>query len=124
MDINLNVEDKDIEFIKDYLKDKVNPVDLEEIAYRLALFKTRESRSHKVKLYNPNCEYKEGDLIYKEYPGKIPVGSKKYIVMDRGVVLKVVGIRNRFGIDEIQLKYEGTSDFKKYADYLDRQKTL
>jgi hypothetical protein len=122
VDINLNVEDKDIEFIKAYLKDKVNPVDLEEIAYRLALFKTRENRSHKVKLYNPNCEYKEGDLIYKEYPGKIPVGSKKYILIDQGVVLKVMGVRTRFGIDEIQLKYEGTSDFKKYTDYLDRQK--
>jgi len=122
VDVNLNIEDKDIEYIKLYLKDKVNPIDLEEITYKLALYKTRETRSHKVKIYNPNCEYKEGDLIYKEYPGRIPIGGKKYIEMDRGVVLKVVGTRTRFEIDEIQLKYEGTSDFKKYTDYLDRQK--
>lgn len=122
MDVNLNIEDKDIHYLKEYLKDKVNPVDLEELAYRLALFKTQETRSHRVMLYNPNCEYKVGDLIYKEYPGKIPIGSKKYIEMDRGVVLKVVDVRTRFGIEEVQLKYEGTSEFKKYTDYLDRQK--
>ena len=122
MDVNINIEDKDIHYLKEYLKDKVNPVDLEELAYRLALFKTKETRSHRVMMYNPDCEYKVGDLIYKEYPGKIPIGSKKYIEMDRGVVLKVVDVRTRFGIEEVQLKYDGTSDFKKYADYLDRQK--
>ena len=120
--MNINIEDKDIHYLKEYLKDKVNPVDLEELAYRLALFKTKETRSHRVMMYNPDCEYKVGDLIYKEYPGKIPIGSKKYIEMDRGVVLKVVDVRTRFGIEEVQLKYDGTSDFKKYADYLDRQK--
>jgi hypothetical protein len=122
VDVNLNIEDKDIHYLKEYLKDKANPVDLEELAYRLALFKTRETRSHRVIVYNPNCEYKIGDLIYKEYPGKIPIGSKKYIEIDRGVVLKVVDVRTRFGIDEVQMRYEGTSEFKKYTDYLDRQK--
>lgn len=122
VDVNLNIEDKDIHYLKEYLKNKVNPVDLEELAYRLALFKTKETRSHRVMIYNPDCEYKVGDLIYKEYPGKIPVGSKKYIEMDHGVVLKVVDVRTRFGIEEVQLKYEGTSEFKKYTDYLERQK--
>lgn len=122
MDVNLNIEEKEVAFVKDFLKGKVNPVDMHDVAYRVALFKTRETRSHKVKIYNPNCEYKVGDLIYKEYPGKIPVGSKKYLEMDAGVVLKVVGVRTRFGINEVQLKYEGTSDFKKYTAYLERQK--
>lgn len=122
MDVNLNIEEKEVAFVKDYLKGKVSPVDMHDVAYRVAMFKTRETRSHKVKIYNPNCEYKVGDLIYKEYPGKIPVGSKKYIEMDGGVVLNVVGIRTRFGINEIQLKYDGTSDFKKYTAYLERQK--
>jgi hypothetical protein len=122
VDVNINIEDKDIHYLKEYLKDKVNPVDLEELAYRLALFKTKETRSHRVMMYNPDCEYKVGDLIFKEYPGKIPIGSKKYIEMDRGVVLKVVDVRTRFGIEEVQLRYEGTSEFKKYTDYLDRQK--
>lgn len=122
MDVNLNIEEKELDFIKELLKGKVNPVDLHDIANRVALFKTRDSRSHKVKIYNPNCEYKIGDLIYKEYPGKIPVGSKKFIEISDGVVLKVVGVRTRFGINEIQLKYEGTSDFKLYTAYLERQK--
>jgi hypothetical protein len=122
LDINLNIEDKELDYIKDFLKGKVNPVDLHDVANKLALFKTRDSRSHRVKMYNPNCEYKSGDLIYKEYPGKIPVGAKKHIEMEKGVVLKVVGVRTRFGKHEIQLKYEGTSDFKKYISYLERQK--
>jgi hypothetical protein len=122
VDVNLSIEEKEINYVKDYLKGKVNPIDLQEVAYQVAMFKTSESRSHKVKMYNPNCEYKADDLIYKEYPGKIPIGGKKFIEMTTGVVLKVVGVRTRFGINEIQLKYEGTSEFKKYTNYLERQK--
>lgn len=122
MEINLNIEKKDIKFVKEYLTGKSNPVELDDIAYQLALFKTQDSRAHKVKIYNPDCEYKVNDLIYKEYPGKIPVGSKKYIEIDHGVVLKVIETRTRFGIEEIKLSYEGTSEFKKYISYLERQK--
>lgn len=122
MDKNLNIDEKDIGQVKEFLKGKINPVDLQEVVYRVALFKTKERRSHKVKLYSPGCEYKVGDLIYKEYPGKIPVGSKKQIEIDTGVVLKVVEVKTRFGFNEIKLSYEGTSEFKKYIQYLDRQK--
>jgi len=122
MDVNLNIEEKDIAYVKEYLHGKVNPVDLHDIAYSIALFKTRESGTHRIKIYSPNCESKVGDLIYKEYPGKIPVGSKKFIEMEAGVVLKVVEVRTRFGINEIKLKYDGTSEFKKYTNYLERQK--
>ncbi len=122
MDVNLNIEKKDIDFIRDFLKGKLKPVEMDEAVHKLALYKTRDKRENIVKIYNPNCEYQVGDLIYKEYPGKIPIGSKKCIEMDRGVVLKVTAVWNRFGIEEIKLGYEGTSDFKKYTDYLQRQK--
>ncbi len=122
MEINLNIEKKDIKFSKEFLSGKTNPVELNDIAYRIALFKTEDTRAHKVKIYNPGCEYKADDLIYKEYPGKIPIGAKKYIEINHGVVLKVVDVRTRFGIDEIKLSYEGTSEFKKYISYLGRQK--
>ncbi len=122
MDVNLNIENKDIALVKEYLKGKNTPVDLQDITLRVALFKTQENRAHKVKLYNPDCEYKKGDLIYKEYPGKIRIGSKKYIEIDHGVVLLVEAVRTRFGINEVKLKYEGTSEFKKHTSYLDRQK--
>jgi hypothetical protein len=122
VDINLNIEEKDIVFVKEFLKGKIIPVDFVDVVYQIALFKTQEKRENKVKIYNPDCEYEVGDLIYKEYPGKIPIGSKKYIEMDKGVVLKVVDVRTRFGLDEIRLSYEGTSAFRKYTDYLDRQK--
>ncbi|MCK4764052.1 MAG: hypothetical protein KAW12_17770 [Candidatus Aminicenantes bacterium] len=122
MEVNLNIEKEDVGFLKKYLEGKTVPVELEEIAYQVALFKTREKRSNKVIVYSPNCEYKAEDLIYKEYPGKIPVGSKKYIEIEEGVVLRVAETKERFGFFEIKLCYEGTSDFKKYTDYLDRQK--
>ncbi len=122
METNLSIEKKEIKFIRDYLSGKTNPVELDEVAYQIALFKTQDSRAHKVKIYNPDCEYKVNDLIYKEYPGKIPVGSKKYIEIDEGIVLKVVAVKTRFGLEEIMLNYEGTSEFKKYLQYLERQK--
>jgi len=121
LETNLNIEEKDLVFIKDFLKGKENPVDLDEISNALAFFKTEKNRVQKVKIYSPNCEYKVGDLIYKEYPGKIPIGTKKYIELTGGVVLKVVEVRTRFK-DEVKLAYDGTSDYKKYIDYLKRQK--
>ncbi|MCP5106752.1 MAG: hypothetical protein GY950_25430, partial [bacterium] len=122
VEVNLNIEKKDIKYVKELLSGKTNPVELDDIAYQIALFKTQDNRAHKVKIYNPDCEYKVNDLIYKEYPGKIPVGAKKNIEIDEGVVLIVVETRTRFGIDEVKLNYEGTSDFKKYIAYLERQK--
>ncbi len=121
METNLNIEEKDLKFIRDYLKEKDDPVPIEEISLNLAFYKTEKNRAQKVKIYSPGCEYKEGDLIYKEYPGKLPVGTKKHLELESGVVLKVVEVRTRFK-DEIKLAYEGTSDYKKYIDYLKRQK--
>jgi hypothetical protein len=122
VEVNLNIEKKDIKLVKELLKGKKDPVELEEIAYQIALHKTVDRRTHEVKIYDPDCEYKIGDYIYKEYPGKIPVGAKKYIEISHGVVLKVVNVRERFGLEEIKLSYEGTSEFKKYTNYLERQK--
>ena len=79
MEVNLNIEKKDIKFCKEFLSGKTNPVELDDIVYQIALFKTKDSRAHKVKIYNPGCEYKVNDLIYKEYPGKIPIGVKNIL---------------------------------------------
>ncbi len=121
MEINLNIENKDLKFLKDFLKGVKSPVEIDELTNQLALFKTKSNREDKVKIYNPRCEFKVNDLIYKDYHGRIPVGAKKYIELERGVVLKVVEVRSRFK-DEVKLIYEGTSDYKKYIDYLTRQK--
>jgi hypothetical protein len=122
VEINLNIENEDIEFMKGFFQGKSDPVDLNELTNQLALFKTEDKRKNRVKLYDPNCEFKVDDLIYKEYKGKLPVGAKKYIEIEKGVVLRVVDVRTRYGIEEIKLAYEGTSDFKKYTSYLERQK--
>ena len=122
MQINLNIEKEDIEFMRDFFKGKSDPVNLIELTTQLALFKTEDKRKNRVKIYDPNCEYKNGDLIYKEYKGKIPVGAKKHIEIEKGVVLRVVEARSRYGIEEIKLSYEGTLDFKKYTSYLEKQK--
>jgi len=121
VEVNLNIENEDIKFLKDYLKGENSPVEIDELTNQLALFKTESRLNDKVKVYNPKCEYKVDDLIYKDYRGKIPIGTKKHIELDRGVVLKVVEVRSKFK-NEIKLEYEGTSDYKKYLDYLTRQK--
>lgn len=121
MEVNLNIESKDIKFLKDFLKGVKSPVEIDELANQLALFKTESKMSDKVKIYDPKCDYKVNDLIYKEYHGRIPTGTKKHIELERGVVLRVVEVRSKFK-EEIKLKYEGTSDYKKYLDYLTRQK--
>ncbi|MDY0297167.1 MAG: hypothetical protein RB296_07610 [Acidobacteriota bacterium] len=122
MDVNLNIEDMDIEVILSFLKGKEAPQELDELVYHIALVKTRHLRKNRVKIYDPGCEYREGDLIFKEYSGKLPTGAKRFIEMDRGIVLKVAEVRQRMGRQEIRLEYDGTSDFRKYTEYLDRQK--
>lgn len=122
MEVNLNVEEPDVGVIRSFLKGKETPQELDDLVYHLARVKTQHMRKNRVKIYDPGCEYREGDLIFKEYSGKLPTGAKRFIEMDRGVVLKVMSVRQRMGGHEIRLEYEGTSDFRRYTQYLDRQK--
>jgi len=122
VEVNLNIDNKDIVLIKDRLEGKSTPVKLDDLTQYIALLKTQDNRKNKVKVYNPNCEYKVGDLICKEYHGKLPVGSKKSIELNRGVVLRVVETKENFGLNQIKLEYDGTSVFRKYTEYLHRQK--
>ncbi|MBN2346442.1 MAG: hypothetical protein JXO51_08610 [Candidatus Aminicenantes bacterium] len=119
---SLDIGSNDMEFIRKFLKGKTQPLELDEVVYQLALFKTREDRKSRVKVYDSGCEYQAGDLIYKEYPGQLPVGNKKYISVDEGVILKIEEVRSRLGRDEVRLSYEGTSEFRRYAEYLVKQK--
>jgi len=121
VEVNLNIESQDLKFLKDFLEGANAPVEIDELTNQLALFKTQSKMDDKVKIYDQRCEYKVNDLIYKKYHGKIPTGTKKSIELEKGVVLKVVEVRDTFKT-EIKLKYEGTSDYKKYLDYLTRQK--
>jgi hypothetical protein len=41
VETNLSIEKKEIKFIRDYLSGKTKPVELDEVAYQIALFKTR-----------------------------------------------------------------------------------
>jgi len=119
---NLEINKEDLDFIKQYIKTLRNPEKFETVAYHLAMYKTKEKRQKQVKEYHPDCEFKVGDSIYKEYPSKLPIGGKKFIEVPEGVILKVEDIRSYMGINEIRLSYEGTSDFRKYIEYLKRQK--
>jgi hypothetical protein len=118
----LDIGAVEMEFVREFLKGKAQPLEFEDLVYQVALFKTRDDRKSRVKVYDPGCEYQAGDLIYKDYPGQLPVGNKKYIAVDGGVILKVEEARNRGGRDEIRLSYEGTSEFRKYTEYLVKQK--
>jgi len=119
---NLSIEKKDMQFVREQLKDRKDPVPLEEVLEKLAFFKTQDKRRSKVKVYQPQCEYKVGDLIFKEYHGSLPIGARKQMEFNRGVVLKVVEVRQAMGRHEIRLEYDGTSDYRKYIQYLERQK--
>lgn len=119
---SLDVGSEDLDFIKSYLKGKSQPLEFADIVYQLALFKTRDNRKSQVKVYDSDCTYAVGDLLYKEYPGQLPIGSKKYTAVEEGIILKVEEVRSRLGRDEIRLSYDGTSEFRKYAEYLKKQK--
>ncbi len=119
---NLDIGKEDLDFIKSYLKGKFQPLEFDDLVYQLALFKTQDDRKNRVKVYDPDCEYGLGDLIYKEYPGQLPIGNKKYTAVEQGIILRVEEVRNRSGRDEILLSYDGTSEFRKYAEYLKKQK--
>ncbi len=112
----------DLAFIRSFLKEQRQPVAFTDLAYQLALFKTQEKRHSQVKLYDPDCEYRVGDQIYKEYPGLLPVGNKKTIELPEGVILKVEEVRTLPGMNAIRLSYDGTSDFRRYTEYLKKQK--
>ena len=118
----LDIGKEDIDFIKSFLKGKSQPLEFADIVYQLALFKTQDNRKSRVKIYDSNCEYFPGDLIFKEYPGQLPVGNKKYAAVEQGIILKVEEVRSRSGRDEIRLSYDGTSEFRKYTEYLKKQK--
>jgi hypothetical protein len=119
---SLDIGNEDIDFIKSYLKGKFQPLEFNDIVYQVALYKTQDDRKSRVKVYDPNCEYKAGDLIFKEYPGQLPIGNKKYTAVEQGIILKIEEVRNRSGRDEILLSYDGTSEFRKYTEYLKKQK--
>jgi hypothetical protein len=122
IETSLDIAAADMEFVRQFLKGKTQPLDFEDVVYQVALFKTQNDRKSRVKVYEPDCEYQAGDLIYKDYPGQLPVGNKKYITVDQGIILKVEEARNRGGRDEIRLSYDGTSIFRKYTEYLVKQK--
>jgi hypothetical protein len=119
---NLDIGNEDIGFLKSFLKGKFHPLEFNDLVYQVALFKTQDNRKNRVKIYDPNCEYTVGDLIFKEYPGQMPIGNKKYTHVDQGIILRVEDVRSRSGRDEILLSYDGTSEFRKYAEYLKKQK--
>jgi len=119
---SLDIGKEDIDFIKSYLKGKFQPLEFDDIVYQVALFKTQDNRKSRVKVYDPSCEYKAGDLIFKEYPGQLPIGNKKYAAVEQGIILKIEEVRSRSGRDEILLSYDGTSEFRKYTEYLRKQK--
>ncbi len=122
MDATLDISKEEVAFIKTFLQKKLEPVPFDELALQIALFKTRDQRKSVVKVYHPGCEFKAGDLVYKEYPGALPVASKKWIELDEGVILKVEEARVRGGMHEIRMSYDGTSQFRLYIEFLHKQK--
>ena len=121
-ELHLDIGADDIQFIKSHLKGLSDPIEFEALLFQVARYKTRDKRQSQVKIYDPGCEYRVGDLIYKEYSGRLPVGGKNTIELTQGVILSVEEARSRMGLNEIRLSYDGTSEFRRYTEYLKRQK--
>ena len=73
---NTKILASDLEFLEEDLAKTNTPFGLEELVKKIAIKKTSSQLSHEVKVYDPNCIYEVGDLLYKEYNEPLIVSSK------------------------------------------------
>lgn len=119
------VTPQDMEFIEGELLKDQRPLSLHELVEKLAYQKTSTQRVQEVKIYDPLCVYKVGDLIYKEYDENLPVGSKVSQHFRGAVVLRIINktFYPAFNCEMLEVDYSGGGVFRKYIDYMKKAKT-
>jgi hypothetical protein len=92
---------------------------------KLAYRKNEGQLSQAVKVYDPNCEYAVGDLIYKEYDEQLLVSSKGMEHFKGAVVLSVVNkiSYDSFNCEMLEVDFTGGGIFRKHIDYMKKSKT-
>ena len=111
---------EDIALVERELGATTRPLELKDLAQKVAFAKTAGQRTQAVKKYDPNCVYEKGDFIYKDYDEPLTVGSKSVEHFQGAVILEVVGktFYKHFNCDMLELDYPGGGVFRKYVDYM------
>ncbi len=119
------VTPEDIALVERELGATTRPLDLKDLAQKVAFAKTAGQRTQAVKKYDPNCVYEKGDFIYKDYDEPLTVGSKSVEHFQGAVILEVVGktFFKHFNCDMLEVDYPGGGVFRKYVDYMKKTKT-
>lgn len=118
------ITDEDLLFVKNELDETQKPEALHALSKKLAYKKNATQLSHEVKIYDPQCEYQIGDLIYKEYDEPLVVSSKGTEHFKGGVVLKVINkiVFENYG-EMLEVDFTGGGIFRKHIDFMKKTKT-
>ncbi len=111
-------------FLNNVLSGGKQPVSLQKVVEEFAKKILEEETLEAVKIYDPDCRYEVGDLLYKEFDEKLRVGRDKFVEFHAGAVLKVVEKKysKELGCYLIGLEYEGGGPLKEHFKYLARAK--
>ena len=122
---NTIVTAEDLVFLKEQLAKDTAVVTLHDLAMKLAYRKNASQLSQEVKVYDPNCVYQLGDLIYKEYDEQLLVSSKGMEHFKGAVVLKVINkiSYDSFNCEMLEVDFSGGGAFRKHIDYMKKSKT-
>lgn len=109
------------DFLRELLK-KGGPLSFSEAALKVAEREKEEEVLQPVKIYDPECDYEVGDLIYKEFKERLRIGRDKYIDFEGGAILKIVGKKYspELECNLLTLEYDGEGPLKDHFDYLKR----
>ncbi|MGD2246469.1 MAG: hypothetical protein PVI11_07990 [Candidatus Aminicenantes bacterium] len=121
----MQITEENIEFIEKEFSRTNKPLSLKEVTKKLAYKKRSGQMSQEVKMYDPECQYEVGNLIYKEYDEPLMVSSKGMEPFKGAVVLRVVGKIDYkdFNCEMLEVDYSGGGLFRKYIDYMKKTKT-
>ena len=120
-----HIVDADLSFLEKLLAKTKTPVKQEELVTKTAFKKTAGLRRLEAKQYHPDCVYKIGDLVHKEYDEPLTVSSKGTEHFKGSVVLKVVNkfTLPDFNCDMLEVEYASGGIFRKHVDYMKKTRT-
>jgi len=119
------ITDADLDFLKQVFSRVNGALTLQELTEKLAFQKTSSQLKQKVKIYDPDCSYEIGDLIYKEYDEPLMVSSKGAEHFKGSVVLKVVDktAYESYNCEMLEVAYSGGGTFRKHVDFMAKTHT-
>jgi hypothetical protein len=122
---NTIISADDLVFILKELKKEPVVITLHDLAIKLAYRKNASQLNQEVKVYDHNCVYEVGDLIYREYDDQLLTSSKGKEHFTGAVVLKVIKkmVYDSFNCEMLEVDFTGGGVFRKHIDYMKKSKT-